>query len=36
MKLHKSRTELGWKAIERIDYGPDNKKPPFLMLLQKQ
>ena len=34
--LSDSSAELGWKPIQRIDYGPDNKKPLCLMLLQKQ
>ena len=34
--LSESLAELGWKTIERIDYGPDNKKPLCLMLLQNQ
>ena len=28
--------ELGWKPIEGIDHGLDNKKQLCLMLLQKQ
>lgn len=31
-----SLVELGWKPIEGIDYGLDNKKPRCLMLLQKK
>ncbi len=34
--LSESLAELGWKTIERIDYGPDGKKTLALMLLQKQ
>ena len=34
--LSYSLAELGWKTIERIDYGPDGKKTLALMLLQKQ
>ncbi len=34
--LSDSLAELGWKTIERIDYGPDGKKTLALMLLQKQ
>jgi hypothetical protein len=34
--LSESLAELGWKTIERIDYGPDGKKSMALMLLQKQ
>jgi hypothetical protein len=34
--LSDSLAELGWKTIERIDYGPDGKKSMALLLLQKQ
>ena len=34
--LSESLAELGWKTIERIDYGPDGKKSMALLLLQKQ
>ena len=34
--LSDSLAELGWKTIERIDYGTDGKKTLALMLLQKQ
>jgi len=34
--LSESLAELGWKTIERIDYGPDGKKSMSLLLLQKQ
>ena len=34
--LSENLAELGWKTIERIDYGLDNKKPLCQMLLQKQ
>jgi hypothetical protein len=30
--LSESLAELGWKTIERIDYGPDGKKSMALML----
>ncbi len=33
--LSESLAELGWKTIERIDYGPDGKKSMALLLLQK-
>ena len=34
--LSDALADLGWKTIERIDYGPDGKKTMALMLLQKQ
>ena len=34
--LSESLAELGWNPVDRIDYGPDNKKTLCLMLLQKQ
>lgn len=34
--LSDSLAELGWKTIERIDYGPGGKKSLSLLLLQKQ
>ncbi len=34
--LSESLAELGWKTIERLDYGPDGKKSMALLLLQKQ
>ena len=34
--LSESLAEIGWKTIERIDYGPESKNTMSLMLLQKQ